>query len=169
MQSTVFDWGRTRAYFSLGSTIAKQSVEGKPDDTEFTSAEWWVGLNVDYNWFTTLRDRSATPCVRPERLQAEVDRAEDQIKDNIKNVLYGGKNKGELMRSSEVANVAARYMTSSFLQIAQSFEQHCKEGEVFQDERAAISALRTIAASMDAEVKRFPSDPSAIDATLTTK
>jgi hypothetical protein len=30
----------------------------------------------------------------------------------------------------------------------------------FQDERAALSALRTIAASMEAEVKKFPSDPS---------
>jgi hypothetical protein len=41
--SSVFDWGRVRAYFSGGTVIAKSG-------NEFSSPSTYLGLNVDYAW-----------------------------------------------------------------------------------------------------------------------
>jgi hypothetical protein len=41
--SSVFDWGRARAYFSGGTVIAKSAQD-------FASPSIYLGLNVDYSW-----------------------------------------------------------------------------------------------------------------------
>jgi hypothetical protein len=46
VQSLGYDWGRVKAYFTLGATYERQN--GK-----FGSPDGYAGLNVDYNWFTS--------------------------------------------------------------------------------------------------------------------
>jgi hypothetical protein len=43
VESSVFNWGRARAYFSLGTVLAKSQ-------SEFSSPSLYLGLNVDYSW-----------------------------------------------------------------------------------------------------------------------
>lgn len=86
-----YGFGRVRYYFSAGATIATQDVPSQQDITkpviiggqqykpvppvtetvfkrEFSSADAFVSLNLDYNWISTLRDRYPVPCRRPDRI-----------------------------------------------------------------------------------------------------
>jgi hypothetical protein len=57
-----FDWGRVRAYFSLGavfsrSTTTTPAAGGTPatSDTNFSSPDVFAGLDIDFNWYSAQR------------------------------------------------------------------------------------------------------------------
>jgi len=82
-----YTWGRVRAYFSAGATIAAQDQDPKTEtvngvtkttqERKFTEADYFVSLNVDYNWRTSLRDRPAVSCQRPAGLVEDLAQLED--------------------------------------------------------------------------------------------
>lgn len=77
--SSVFDWGRVRAYFSAGTAIAREVKDGQ---SKFSSTEPYLSLNVDYNWWSRLRRRSAQ-CAQPERVREDRFHAKD-VADGLK-------------------------------------------------------------------------------------
>lgn len=84
VETAGFDWGRVRSYFSAGVTIAHDdttsTVDGRTTrDRQFQSADYFVSMNVDYNWLTSLKDRFAAPCLRPTKAVEELKQLEDIV------------------------------------------------------------------------------------------
>jgi hypothetical protein len=88
-----FNWGRVRAYFSAGTTVAtldkktestaQTLVDGVPTKTttierkrEFASADYFVGFNLDYNILSNLRNRPGRSCARPGRYTEDLEQLE---------------------------------------------------------------------------------------------
>ncbi len=55
VRSSEYDWGRVRAYFSLGASSSK-------DDESFKSFHPYIALNIDYNWGTWKRGYDVGKC-----------------------------------------------------------------------------------------------------------
>jgi hypothetical protein len=158
VRSVLFDWGRVRAYFSLGSTVAKQT-KGEPpsQETEFTNAEWWLGLNLDYNWYSRLKPRLADRCARPQRVRDEIDRAEQLLRKylpqfrQVQSLYRNGekpnrewlKNELRKMRIYEVVPIAGDFMQKNFRAIQEGYTEACVNKQ-FSDEQAALDSLKRI-------------------------
>ena len=81
-----FNWGRVRAYFTLGATVAARETQTRDDagvvtevKREMDSADYYVAFNADYNWFSTLRDRYAFSCLRPAAAQEDLRQLQDLV------------------------------------------------------------------------------------------
>ena len=49
-----FDWGRVRAYFSLGSVFSRATTAtGTTTTTNFSSPDVYAGLDMDFNWYSS--------------------------------------------------------------------------------------------------------------------
>lgn len=75
-----FDWGRARTYFSLGGTVAQtESKTGNVTKRSFDAADYFVSVNLDYNWFSNLRNMAAFPCPVPSKAREELADLEEWV------------------------------------------------------------------------------------------
>jgi hypothetical protein len=73
VESSVFDWGRVRGYFTLGTTVGQREATETDSSgalsrkRSFDRADYFVSFNADYTWYSSLTDKTAIPCARPAR------------------------------------------------------------------------------------------------------
>jgi hypothetical protein len=72
VQELGYDWGRARAYFSLGAVFSRSYIPASSSSsstgTNFSSPDLFAGLDMDFNWYTSQKCESYRFGERPVKI-----------------------------------------------------------------------------------------------------
>ncbi|MBM3811022.1 MAG: hypothetical protein FJW20_05250 [Acidimicrobiia bacterium] len=157
VETVGFDWGRVRAYFSAGATVANQDVDTntaageKERKREFTSADYFLALNIDVNWHSTLPERYANPCGRPARAAEELKQLQETVDrwdghDFDKRFPNFTSDNATPMERAEMVSLAVQALKAFqdvLTKAIENLESSLSNAECLASERAQITILKS--------------------------